>query len=223
MKNKSWLGATAPGPKLILDVEGGTQWIPGIKTTWDLTKGTPPPEAGDWDTCVAPIKSFQTLSLALQWLMSGKHPFKSVVIDSITELQKRAMDSIVGVEAAQQQHWGELLRRMEGLVRAFRDLAIPNGVPTLDTVVVVAGTQTKDGVTRPHLQGQLGDTIMYYFDAVGYLYLKQGEDGEIVRQLLTAPVGGFKAKDRTGRFGTVITNPNVSDMLAKLREEHVAA
>lgn len=217
---KSWLGASAPGPTLIIDAEGGTSWVPGKKLPWDVTKGTPPPQPSDGEIVVASVKSFSALGMILQWLQSGKHPFRSVVIDSLTEVQKRCLDNITGVEAADQRAWGEVLRKMEGLVRAFRDLTIPNGVPTLDSVVFIAGSQVKDGITRPHLQGQLGNTLPYFVDAVGYLYLSQNEDGDIVRNLLLQPVGGFSAKDRTGKFGTKITSPNVSDMLALLRGEH---
>ncbi len=214
---KSWLGATAPGPVLIIDAEGGTSWVPGVKVQWDVTKGTPPPTPAEGEIVVASVKSFTSLGLILQWLQSGKHPFRSVVVDSLTEVQKRCLDNITGVEAADQRAWGEVLRKMEGLVRAFRDLTIPNGVPTLDSVVFIAGSQVKDGITRPHLQGQLGNTLPYFVDAVGYLYLAQNEDGEIVRNLLVQPLGGFSAKDRTGKFGTKVTDPNVADMLSILR------
>lgn len=211
---KSWLGGTTPTPRLILDVEGGTQWIPGNKVYWDPSKGAPPPVTDD--TCVATIKSFQALGIVMQWLTSGKHPFKSVVVDSISELQKRAMDSITGTDAAQQQDWGTLLRKMEGIVRALRDLTISNGIQAIDCVMIIAGSQVKDGITRPHLQGQLGSTIMYYFDVCGYLYLKQDEDGNVIRSLLTAPLGNFAAKDRTGQFGTVVNSPNIAQMLSTL-------
>lgn len=214
---KTWLAATAPGPRLIIDAEGGTNWVPGNHVPWDVMTGNPPPIVKEDDSCIATIKSFQALGMLLQWLQSGKHPFRSVVVDSLTEVQKRCLDNITGVEAADQRAWGEVLRKMEGLVRAFRDLTIPNGVPTLDTVVFVAGSQVKDGITRPHLQGQLGNTLPYFVDAVGYLYLQQNEDGDIVRNLLLQPVGGFTAKDRTGQFGTKITNPNVASMLSLLR------
>lgn len=213
---KSWLADTAPGPRLVLDAEGGTSWTPSDKVYWDPTDGSPPPQTED--TCVATIKSFQAMGKVLAWLQSGKHPFKSVVIDSLTEIQKRCLDNITGVEAADQRAWGEVLRKMEALVRAFRDLTIPNGVPGLPCVVFVAGSQVKDGVTRPHLQGQLGNTLPYFVDVVGYLYLAQNEDGDIQRKLLCAPVGGYSAKDRTGKMGTVITDPNVADMLRTLEE-----
>lgn len=213
---KSWLADTAPAPRLVLDAEGGTGWTQSKKVYWDPLSGSPPPATED--TCVATIKNFQAMGKVLQWLQSGKHPFKSVVIDSLTEIQKRCLDNVSGTEAMTQQGWGEVLRKMEALVRSFRDLTIPNGTPGLPCVVFVAGSQVKDGVTRPHLQGQLGNTLPYFVDVVGYLYLKQNEDGDIVRSLLTAPVGGFAAKDRTGQFGTVVNDPNVATMLATLEE-----
>jgi hypothetical protein len=71
----------------------------------------------------------------------------------------------------------------------------------------------KDGTQRPHLQGQLGLTLPYYVDVLGYLHVGQDEDGGIVRKMLVAPVQGFAAKDRTGRLGFEVVNPNIAEMI----------
>ena len=214
---KSWLADTSPAPRLILDAEGGTKWTPSTKVEWFPQKGEKPPAMDAADTCVVTVKDFGTMGTVYQWLASGDHPFRSVVIDSITEIQKRCLDGIVGTEAARMQDWGELLRKMEGLVRAFRDLTLNNG-KSLANVTLVCGTQMKDGTYRPHVQGQLGLTLPYFFDVVGYLHVGMTEDGQIGRKLLVTPVNGFTAKDRTGRLGFEITNPNITEMIARLEE-----
>lgn len=210
---KSWLADTAPAPRLILDAEGGTKWTPSKKGYWSPLKEKPP--AAPADTTVVSVKDFQTLATVTQWLQSGQHPFRSVVLDSLTEIQKRCLDNIVGVEAADQRAWGELLRKMEGLVRTYRDLTFNNG-KSLAAVVFVCGSQVKDGVTRPHVQGQLGITLPYFVDVMGYLYVQANEDGQLIRKLLTQPVGGYAAKDRTGRLPVTIDNPSVEAMLGLL-------
>lgn len=208
---KSWLGDTSPAPRLILDAEGGTKWTPSTKGVWTPGKGEKPP-TDPAETTVVTVKDFATLGQVYQWLQSGQHEFKSVVMDSLTEIQKRCLDNIVGVNQADQRAWGELLRKMEGLVRAYRDLTMNNG-KSLHNVTFLTGTQMKDGTQRPHLQGQLGLTLPYYVDVLGYLHVGQDEDGAIVRKMLVAPVAGFAAKDRTGRLGFELTNPNITAMI----------
>ena len=210
---KSWFADTAPGPRLVLDAEGGNKFTPSKKTTWDASKDDPPEADGSWDTCLVTIPNFQVLGQVYQWLNSGKHPFKSVVLDSLTEIQKKCMDSIAGTNQPTQQDWGALLRQMESLVRLFRDLTMHPKKP-LESVVIVAMTSVKDDKYRAHVQGQLGVTLPYFVDVVGYMYTKADpETNEQTRHMLVQPTDRFDAKDRTDRLGTVIDNPNVEHML----------
>lgn len=212
---KTHLGITTPAPRLIVDAEGGTQWVDGKKVSWNpLTEK--PPSMDDVDTCVVTVRDFQTLTTLLQWLQSGQHPFKSVVLDSLTEIQKRCLDNIVGTEQARTQDWGELLRKMEKLVRDMRDMTMNNG-HSLTSVIFICGTQIKDGTAKPHVQGQLALTLPYFVDVMGYLYVEAG-DGGLVRKLLVAPINGIAAKDRTGKLGVSIENPNITTMLDQLME-----
>lgn len=169
------------------------------------------------DNCVVTVREFGVLAQVMQWLESGQHPFKSVVLDSLTEIQKRCLDNITGVEAADQRAWGELLRKMEALVRRFRDLTM---MPTnnLTSVVFICGTRVVDGVLRPHVQGQLATTLPYFVDVMGYLHVETGAEGGLERKLLVQPIGSIAAKDRTGRFGISIENPSITHMLTQLQE-----
>lgn len=214
---KSWLADTAPAPRLILDSEGGVKWTPSKKVYWNPMKGEPIPKTEE--TCVVTVKDFATLGTVYNKLASGDHPFRSVVLDSLTEIQKRCLDGIAGTDAAKMQDWGELLRKMEGLVRAFRDLTLNNG-KSLHNVTFVCGSQMKDGTVRPHVQGQLGLTLPYFLDVVGYLHVGMTEDGQVGRKLLVTPVNGFTAKDRTGRLGFEVINPSITEMLGRLQEEN---
>lgn len=209
---KSWFGDTAPAPRLVLDAEGGNKFTPSKKTSWDATKEDPPEPDGSWDTCVTTIPNFQAMGMVYQWLNSGKHPFKSVVIDSLTEIQKKCMDSISGTNQPTQQDWGALLRQMESLVRMFRDLTL-HQVKPLESVVIIAMTSNKDDKFRAHVQGQLGITLPYFVDVVGYMYTKVDEEGKSTRHMLVQPTDRFDAKDRTNRLGQIVDEPNVETIL----------
>ena len=141
---KSWLAATAPAYRLVLDAEGGSRFTPGKKTYWQPETGERPPEPGkgrakpgpetadnpsidlDWHTCIVQVRDFNSMKKALEWLEAGQHPFRSVIVDSITEMQKRVIDNVSGTLQPTQQDWGEVLRVTEDLVRKLRDPHVPS-------------------------------------------------------------------------------------------------
>ena len=211
---KSYLADTAPAPRLVLDAEGGasTRFTPSRKTVWDPQNDAPPEADGSWDTCVVYVRSFIDVQRAFDWLNSGKHPFKSVIIDSLSETQQRCVDALVGSDQMKTQDWGELLRKMSTLVRSYRDLII-HPINPLQVVVFIAMTRDFDGVKRPYVQGQLSSTLPYYVDVCAYLWSELTEDGEQSRRLLCTPHPQFEAGDRTGRLGTVLDNPSIQQML----------
>lgn len=225
---KSWAGATSPAYRLVLDCEGGSRFAPGKKTWWNPAV-EPPPTPGqgrttpggeivahDWETCVVNMHDFSTMVKAYEWLLSGQHPFRSVVVDSVTELQKRIIDQTSGLSQPTQQDWGEVLRVMEDQIRKLRDL-LTHPTRPLECVVLIALTHHRDGKFRPFVKGQLELTLPGFIDVVGYLYVEVNSDGVLTRKMLVAPLGEFDAKDRTDAItrahGPIITNPNLENLL----------
>lgn len=213
---KSWLGSTAPAPRLVLDAEGGSRFAPGSKCYWDPVTQQPPVPDGTWDTCIVQVRDFMTMEKAYEWLASGQHHFTSVVVDSVTELQKRLIDQVSGISQPTQQDWGEVLRRMEDKVRKLRDLLFHPTQP-LECVVLIALTHLRDGKFRPFVKGQLELSLPGFIDIVGYLYVEVSVEGQLVRKLLVAPLGDFDAKDRTHAvtqtYGAVVEDPNLETMI----------
>lgn len=211
---KSWLADTGPKPQLVLDAEGGARWTPSRKVVWNPLLGPPPEHDGTWDTCVVIVQEYRMLQVAYQWLASGQHPFKSLAVDSLTEIQKRCLDAIAGVEQPDHQDWGALLRQMEDLVRKLRDLTFHPQNP-LDSVTILALTHHRDGRFRPMVKGQLELTLPGFVDLVGYLYTEADEVGVLRRRLLIQPHGQFLAKDRTHvlsrTYGSVLPIRNPED------------
>lgn len=208
---KSFLGDSAPGPRLFLDAEGNTRFLRSKKVKWEPS-GPPPSYDGSWETCVVRIRDFSTLSYAYQWLATGQHPFRSVIIDSISETQQRCIDAIAGTEALKMQDWGTLLRHMSAEIRKFRDL-LDHPTNPLDAIVFTAMTkQSQDGKSYPFVQGQLAVALPYYIDVICYLKAEISETGEFTNYLLTKPHQLYEAGDRTGIYPQVITNPRIDDM-----------
>lgn len=213
---KSWLADTAPGPRLLLDAELRSLYTPSSKIEWDPR--TDFPELGPDDTAVVKVRSFQDLEIAYQRLVPG-HPFNSIIIDSLTEIQDRLIDYVAGTNQLQLQDWGRVLRDLASYVRRFRDLRDHPTHP-IWSLVVIAGSKDKNGKQRPMLQGQISDRVPFWFDVVGYLQ-PQIVEGQLHRNLVVQPyIGPFDAKDNTGVlsdvYGPVILDPNLTSMIKSL-------
>lgn len=202
---KSQLADTVPGPRLILDAEGGSEFTPSWpKAIWDPNVYAPPGVQGCQpgqeqvpETTRVLVRDWATMARVFNWLESGQHPFVSLVLDSLTEIQKRCRDAIRGTEQMQQQHWGQLLIDMESAVRRMRDLTLdPRN--RLQNIIVLAITDEKKGMYRPFVQGALGTTLPQFFHLVGYLMAQTGADGITAqRHLIIQPWQMYVAKDRT--------------------------
>ena len=201
---KSDLADTIPGPRLILDAEGGSEYTPSWpKQTWN--PNFPPPGMPGCEPHlqqIAPtvrviVQDWNTWQRVFYWLLQGQHPFVSVVLDSLTEIQKRCRDNIRGTEQMQLQHWGEMLIQMETVIRQLRDLAKSPYSPLMNVILLALTDMSKDR-GRPLVQGQLNIALPGFVDVVGYMSTQQRADGlGLDRYMLVQPYGTYVAKDRT--------------------------
>jgi hypothetical protein len=154
-----------------------------------------------------------------------KPDFRTVVIDTGTELQKINMDWVMGKTLTAHpdrdpdvpglHDWGASTNRMRKMLRQFRDLP-------MNFIFLCHETTERDnkGVMwkRPDLPGKLSNQVAGLFDQVMYLYTKEGESGdetkptEIRRMLLTGALEGYVTKDRSGKLPLVVQGPNMNDI-----------
>jgi hypothetical protein len=204
-----------------MDVESASRFLPIRPVLWDPAREAPPVDDGTWDTAVVPTRDWGTVQKAYQWLASGQHPFRSFIIDSISELQQRYLDAVAGRGALTQQDWGDAFRTVSGLVRDIRDLTLHPTKP-VECVVLVAMAKNNDGKWRPHAQGQLATTLPYYLDAVIYLYVVTEVNeltGDIkeVRHVLTRPTEMFEAGERVGgKLARIEREPNLEEFIHRI-------
>jgi hypothetical protein len=213
---KSTLATSAPKPLLYLDVEMASRFLRGRKIKWNPLTEAPPEADGTWDICVVTLDEFIKAQKAYEYLKSGRHPFKSVVVDSISELQSKAVENIKGRQQLQTQDWGKLLSVMSFFCRDLRDLAGTDD--KIEAVVITAMSRDYDGIVKPYLQGQIASQVPYWFDITGYLYVQQVADpatGELrdARNLLVGNHPNYEAKSRVPGLPTVIENPDITVML----------
>lgn len=206
---KSSFSVTTPTPRLYLDVESASRFLPIRPVIWSPDTSAPPENDGSWDTAVVPTRDWGTVQKTYQWLNSGQHPFRSLTIDSISELQQRYIEVTAGREQLTQQGWGDVFRTVSGLVRDIRDLTMHPTNP-LEAIVMTAMTRQVDGMWKPWCQGQLATVLPYLLDVCGYLWVEQtvdeltGQQSES-RKLLTRRTAQFEAGERVdGRIPMIM-------------------
>ena len=208
---KSTFAVTAPYPRLMLDVEGGHRFLPITVKYWDPLREEPPVADGTWDTCVVNVTEYDTVLKTFQWLQLGRHQFKSLIIDSVSELQVKCVDNIAGKNQMQMQQWGELLRHMGALLRDLRDLTMHPTNPLEAVVLTAMARQSQDGRYRPYLQGQLAIQAPYFYDILGALSVEEFANPDPTqapykaRRMYVERTPQYEAGERVqGRLGKIV-------------------
>jgi hypothetical protein len=222
---KSWLASTSPGPRLVIDAEGGSRFTRVPKITWNPQTEPVPTDLTENTSVLVNVTDWSIAETLYRYLLEGNHPFKSIIIDTITELQSRLIDNISGTKQMQLQNWGQVRRTTEDYVRKLRDLTIHPTKP-VDAVILIAQENTVDGKKTPMLSGATARTLPQFVDVIGYLFTNDG----VNRGLMVSAIGTHACKDRTNVFIerysgddgiAVIPNPNIRGMLEDLSNSDV--
>jgi AAA domain len=214
---KSTLSSSAPPPVLVLDAEGSWRFIKTRKIHWDPMTQPIPRWDGTWDACIVTITQWVHVQQVFRHLTQAEHDFMTVVIDSISEIQRRLKANLKGTDAMQIQDWGQLLTQMDSTIRAFRDLTMLPG--PVHCVVMIAETREDKGKWKPYMQGQIGVSLPYLVDICGYLYVdmapdENGQPTKRVRKLWVGSHPNFEAGERVqGTLGDVVTDPSITEMM----------
>lgn len=191
-------------PVLFVDIEGGTE---------SLRHSYPEVET-------VRVTTWKEMQNVYNVLYEGNHEYKTVVLDSLTEIQKfnmyTIMESVVqkrpdlDPDVPSMREWGKNLEQLRKMVRGFRDLEMH----TIFTALKKDDKDQKTGITsmKPSLSGKLADEVAAFLDVVCYYYVKQvgdGEDAEFLRLLLTQKTDSQVAKDRSGKLPMIVENPTM--------------
>lgn len=214
---KTWFASTGPKPLLVIDAEaGGMRFVPGAKIEWEDFNDAPP-EPGEWDICIATVTNSKDIEAIRGWLATGRTCFKSVVVDSLTEMQSRIKREISPSGELRINDWGKLLVRMEDLIVDIRDIAARYEI--LQCFVLVAGADKRNDKAWPFLQGKIAQVAPYKVDAVGYLQVVVDEEDNERRVLQLGHTSQAMAGNRLGgAFGRYLYDPKLTDMIETLSE-----
>lgn len=213
--NSLWYGAPGAGktvlagsadavpdmrPVLLIDVEGGTLSLRNTYPHVDVVR----------------VQTWDDMQRVYDALYNGQHDYRTVVLDSLTEIQKFSMYNIMhdlirrepdrDPDVPGMREWGKNIEQIRRLVRAFRDLPMH----TIFTALVAIDKDAKTGVmqSRPSLSGKLSAEVAGFVDIVGFLYTKV-HDGELKRLLLMSGTDRQIAKDRSGVMPEILEDPSM--------------
>lgn len=222
---KTSFAATGPKPIILFDAERASKFIQLRKVRWDPMREAPPVYDGSWDMCVIKIRNWETAQKGLEYLKTGNHPFKTAVVDSISEIQIKAMENVNGRNQMQTQHWGKLLQYMGSFLRDLRDLMEEEDSP-LKVMVLISTSKDYNGTFKPYLQGSIASQVPYLFDLTAYLYVNQVQDnlGNVTenRYLFTGAHPQYEAKSRVPGLPPTIENPHLEGLFNGIFGKNVA-
>jgi phage nucleotide-binding protein len=186
---------------LLVDVEGGDMSLESRYPNVDLVR----------------VTDFAALQDIYNFLnLSRGHGYNTVVLDTLTEMQKLSMDRIMSrvkqedpdIEMPRQRDWGINIDQIRTMVRAFRDLPI-------HTVFTCHSKEDQDQRTgirfiKPSLSGKLANEVSGFMDIVVYLYVKEDENGKPVRVLMSHSSEQHVAKDRSDTLPQYLQSPTMA-------------
>jgi hypothetical protein len=210
---KTVLMATAPMPVLI-SAESGALSL--RQSNLERLYGVGNPYI-TYNMPIIEIRTVDDLTDAYNWCATSAQAaqFQTVGLDSISEIGEVVLNNAKRQVKDPRQAYGEMIEKMETLVRLFRDL------PNKNVVISAKMEPMKDELTGvvkygPAMPGaKLANKLPYFFDEVFRLGIGQTPQGEKYRFLQTQPDLQFEAKDRSGALSPVET-PVLSAVFAKI-------
>lgn len=200
-------------PALLLDFEGGSSSLAGI-----------PPD----QLQVVSIKNWEDFNEAYDYLTTVDHPFKTLIVDSLTEIHIFSLHSIVDDAISsskrridpleiEQQDYGRSLVQIRRFLRLLRNLemhCIFTALPKTESVA-------REGyVQKPNLFGALANEVVGMFEISVYLASAQirekGKPERTQRTLYLQNTPGVRAGIRMGwkqEIPNSIIDPTITSLL----------
>ena len=170
----------------------------------------------DADLPYIEIGSMDDLREAYTWLTSSSEaaPYKSVALDSISEIAEVVLGAEKKSAKDPRQAYGAMQEQMSEIIRAFRDL------PGRHIYMSAKLEKTQDEMGRvlyaPSMPGnKTGQALPYFFDEVLALRVEKDADGATQRALMCDGDGLWLAKDRSGKLDAWEA-PDLGAIIAKI-------
>jgi len=196
---KTTLCGTAPGKKLMIDMESG---LLSVKDQKDID--------------VIQVKEAQEIIEICEALKNGELVYDSVCLDSVSEMSEILLNFEKARHKDPRMAYGNVQETCTNVMRAYRDL---NMHVVFVSKMERVQTDHYNGYEPKMVGSKLGQSITYFFDEVLALRVieEQDDDGTLVRnRWLQTDVGqGYTAKDRSGKLDG-FEEPNLTNIITKL-------
>jgi len=206
----------AMSPVLLLDLERGHMTVAGWENLDVLVIPHEAPEPGDQF-------GMALIERGLLLLQQPDNPYKTVVIDGLTELHYMMMQErlgFVGRNSAdwyvpELQDWLHVTNRMRRLLRKLTHSQLHVILTALDQDIEDTVAGGKEVHTKINIAGKLAYEVGAQFDIIGYLrvrILRRPTEIQTNRILQTQPFSRRAAKDRSGRLPVELTDPTMAEI-----------
>lgn len=210
---KTVLTATLPAP-LLLSAEAGPLSLK--KANLERVFGVGNPTIAYHIPTIL-ISNVDELREAYDWCARSAEArqFRSIALDSVSEIAEVVLNNAKRQVKDPRQAYGELIEKMESVIRLFRDL------PGKHVYFSAKQEPMKDELTGvvkygPSMPGsKLGPKLPYFFDEVFSLRVNKDVQGNTYRYLQTQPELQFGAKDRSGALAP-IEYPHLGNVITKI-------
>lgn len=170
------------------------------------------------DIDVIEIQDWPTAAKVIEAVASGKTKYKTIVVDTLGELQEHMKNHITrdGTSDMRIQDWGTIKDSTVNVVKLLHRSPV-------NSIFITHSEKQKDEntgtvTTQPVLLGKasLGE-VPKVVDIIAYLAVAQNkETKENVRVLQTGTDGKIDAGDRFGKLAYQIVNPTMQEVYAQL-------
>jgi phage nucleotide-binding protein len=169
----------------------------------------------DCDIPYIEIRTISDFKESLAWLSSSNErlEYKSVAIDSLSEISELILEHEKRNSKDARMAYGEMTAQISSIIRAFRDF---NKTVYMTAKLEKSQDETGRMTYSPSIPGNKTSQLLpYFFDEVLALRVETNKDGESRRALMCDSDGLWQAKDRSGKLDK-IEPPNLSQIIKKI-------
>lgn len=175
------------------------------------------------------VSHWEDMADIFWYLKAGEHPYKSVAIDTLTQMQSLCMRFVLREEADRdptkdpsmpgRREWGKMGELMKPLLMSYRNLPMHVIFTAQERTF---GDDDEGGIVEhvPDMSPGPRGAAMGAVDVIGRLYQSEvktkgakGRSSKWETRMLVGPHAAYVTKDRTGNLGRIVRNPNVPDII----------
>jgi energy-coupling factor transporter ATP-binding protein EcfA2 len=171
------------------------------------------------------VKDFDTFEKVYWYLKEGKHPFKTVVIDTISRFVQVALRNeleesgkvVKEVITLTQKNYGDMTQRVIYWLTALFDLPM-NVIVLSQERASSEDAEVADFQGFPDMPRALRNFLMGDMDIVARVYIGSDDTGTPQFRMMVGPNANYTTKDRVGFRQGDFKTPTFEQVLAKFKE-----